>query len=297
MKPTARRPIASRFAPLGPAPRNERPQDTISEAPAAPLPGIARLVETRACPASRSVLVRTAALLAIAAGVILALPPLSKGDSPTRQTATLGIVSPSAEISPQLEAAAARRDPRPQPAMHEGRLAALSGPTYTGSVAKAHDLPRPVTVDTVDVGPLAFAGPSSAQAHPLPAPFAALAAAPASSAPAAAMPLPRPPGLAAPASTRAAATPKGEDTASLVTEARRQIARGQLAAGRATLKHAVAAGSSHAATILAKTYDPAVLKSWHVKGAKVDPAEARQWYEKAKALGSPGAKDALARLQ
>jgi TPR repeat protein len=101
---------------------------------------------------------------------------------------------------------------------------------------------------------------------------------------------PRRPADAAPDPAASAASP---GSAALVRDARRLLAKGRLSEGRDMLKRAAAAGDSHAATILAKTYDPAVLKVWHVKGATVDPAEARRWYEKAQALGSPEAKAAL----
>jgi TPR repeat protein len=113
------------------------------------------------------------------------------------------------------------------------------------------------------------------------------------------VPLPRPAAIADAGPREASAAPAAATPGSarqgdaLVRDARRLLARGRLAEGRDKLKQAVAAGNGHAANVLAKTYDPAVLKSWHVKGAQVDPAEARRWYEKAKELGSPAAKVAL----
>ena len=47
---------------------------------------------------------------------------------------------------------------------------------------------------------------------------------------------------------------------------------------------------------LAATYDPAVLTGLKVQGVAPDVALARKWYEHARALGSPEAADALARL-
>lgn len=240
----------------------------------------------RACPAAPPVLIRTAGLLAVAAAVILALPPLSKGTS-TTEAPLLGIVSPSGAVYHEPPASMARRQPPPQPVLHEGRLAAQSAPPATGSIG--HFLtPRAVTVT-----PIATAG-TGPKPQPKMAALSTSPVPPADNAKVAAVPMPRPAGLAAHASAASAQT---NAASPLIEKARHLIAHGNLTEGRATLRQAIDAGSPHAATILAKTYDPAVLKSWHVKGAKVDPAEARHWYQKAEELGSPAAKAALNRLQ
>jgi hypothetical protein len=241
----------------------------------------------RACPAHPPVLIRTAGLLAVAAAVILALPPLSRGGAAV-DTPLLGIVSPSGIAHRELPASMARRQPPPRPVLREGRLATQSAPAITGSIAPS-PAPRAVTVDMITSGPVGGKAPPPQMADLTPS------SAQAPAAPAAAIPMARPSTLPQPA---AAAGGRSEaSTAALVEKARHLIARGRLGDGRALLKQAIAGGSPHAATILAKTYDPAVLKSWHVKGAKVDPAEARHWYEKAQELGSPAAKAALNRLQ
>jgi hypothetical protein len=238
-----------------------------------------------ACPANPSVLIRAGGLMAVIAAVILVLPPLSNGSVPDFETSVLGIVSPSGDVGHALPANMARRQPPPHPVLREGRLAALSGPSYTATTS-----PRQAAVRGFD------AAPASALPAPQPPRTAALTAPPAvadGSAPdMAAFPTPRPDDLG---TARAAASSDSEAT---VDQARRLLARGHLVEGRALLKQAAGAGNSHAATVLAKTYDPAVLRTWHVKGAKVDPAEARHWYQKAEELGTLKAGNAAAgRLQ
>ncbi|HVV94205.1 MAG TPA: hypothetical protein VHD15_12375, partial [Hyphomicrobiales bacterium] len=147
-----------------------------------------------------------------------------------------------------------------------------AAPTNPALIATVHAVPV--------FAPDAAKVPAASAPSPLPAPRPMALAEPAAPAPA--------PAAAAPAPAAPQSNP-----GALVREARRLIAKGQLAEGRDLLKRAAAAGDSHAATILAKTYDPRVLKVWHVKGAAVDPAEARRWYEKAQELGSPAAKAAL----
>jgi TPR repeat protein len=49
---------------------------------------------------------------------------------------------------------------------------------------------------------------------------------------------------------------------------------------------------------MAATYDPAELDRLgiEVQGAIADPAQARKWYERARALGAPEAEERLARI-
>jgi hypothetical protein len=67
------------------------------------------------------------------------------------------------------------------------------------------------------------------------------------------------------------------------------VANGNIGAARMMFQPAAEAGDPMAAFALAETYDPLVLERLGAKGITPDVALARQWYEKAKALGAPAA--------
>jgi TPR repeat protein len=60
------------------------------------------------------------------------------------------------------------------------------------------------------------------------------------------------------------------------------------------LQRVAEGGHAQAALALAGTYDPAVLRKLSVYGIPGDEAKAREWYERARDLGS---KDASAQLE
>ena len=62
------------------------------------------------------------------------------------------------------------------------------------------------------------------------------------------------------------------------------------------LQRAAEAGSARAAVTLGATYDPVMLRKVGVVGFKAEPALAREWYERAAALGSPEASNRIAEL-
>jgi hypothetical protein len=62
---------------------------------------------------------------------------------------------------------------------------------------------------------------------------------------------------------------------------------GDVAAARLLFRRAANAGDAAAALAMGTTYDPAVLANRMVRGVGADPEQARIWYEKARALGSP----------
>jgi TPR repeat protein len=74
------------------------------------------------------------------------------------------------------------------------------------------------------------------------------------------------------------------------------ILQGDFAAARLMLQRAAEAGSDRAALTLGATYDPLMLRKVGVVGFKAEPALAREWYERAAALGSPEASSRLAEL-
>ena len=72
---------------------------------------------------------------------------------------------------------------------------------------------------------------------------------------------------------------------------------GDLAAARLLLRRAAEAGSAEAALALGATFDPLVIRRLGAIGAAPDAAQARQWYQKAVALGSTTASQPLATLE
>jgi hypothetical protein len=72
---------------------------------------------------------------------------------------------------------------------------------------------------------------------------------------------------------------------------------GEVAAARAMFQRVAEAGDAAGAFALAETYDPLVLGGLRLReGIKPDLALARTWYEKARDLGSPEARDRISRL-
>ena len=127
----------------------------------------------------------------------------------------------------------------------------------------------------------------------------------ASPAPAEAMPAPAPaPQLTtAPPSNDAAAPPPAslslasDEIAMLLNRGKDAFSTGDLAAARLLLRRAAEAGSAEAALALGATFDPLVIRRLGAIGAAPDAAQARQWYQKAVALGSPTASQPLATLE
>src|SRR5580692_1653632 len=132
-----------------------------------------------------------------------------------------------------------------------------------------------------------------------------LAEANASPAPAEAMPAPAaaPQPTTAPPSNDAAAAPpaslslESDEIAMLLKRGKDAFSTGDLAAARLLLRRAAEAGSAEAALALGATFDPLVLRRLGAIGAAPDAAQARQWYQKAVALGSPTASQPLAQLE
>jgi TPR repeat protein len=79
----------------------------------------------------------------------------------------------------------------------------------------------------------------------------------------------------------------------MLGRARNFLSTGDVAAARVVLRQAAASDDPQAALALGGTYDPAVLNKLGIFSL-ADPAQAREWYRKAAALGST---DALLRLE
>jgi hypothetical protein len=116
---------------------------------------------------------------------------------------------------------------------------------------------------------------------------------------------PPPPAQApAPAPERSAQPPPSltalvkERAERLIVSGDRHLEQGNIGAARMFFQRAAEAGLATGALKMAATYDPAELDRLQVKvqGAIPDRAEARKWYERARALGAPEADDRLSRI-
>lgn len=92
------------------------------------------------------------------------------------------------------------------------------------------------------------------------------------------------------------AAPPSPEAEGLLQKGRMLLDAGDLAAARPFLTKAEAMGSGAAALALGQSYDPATFIRLKVQGQTPDVAEARNWYEKAKAAGVTEAEAALAAL-
>lgn len=82
----------------------------------------------------------------------------------------------------------------------------------------------------------------------------------------------------------------------IVEKGDEQLAEGSVAAARLLYARAADGGLAQAALALGGTFDPHELSRLKVIGLSPDVEQARSWYQKAQALGSPQAADRLKRL-
>jgi len=106
-------------------------------------------------------------------------------------------------------------------------------------------------------------------------------------APVAAPPAPPPP----------AKTLDADTLAGLMTRAKNLLKVGDIVAARLLLERAANAQDATAAFLLAQTHDPAVLGTSDARSVAGDATVARDWYQKAAALGSAEARQRLTQLQ
>jgi hypothetical protein len=104
-----------------------------------------------------------------------------------------------------------------------------------------------------------------------------------------------PPSISSPPDA-SASPPDNQEVATLVKRGKDFLVNGDLASARLLLKHAAEAGSADGALALGATFDPSVITRLGAVGAAPDIAQAREWYQKAAALGSPAATQQLAKL-
>ena len=87
-----------------------------------------------------------------------------------------------------------------------------------------------------------------------------------------------------------------DEIAALVKRGKDFIATGDFASARLLLRRAAAAGSAEAALALGATFDPFVIRKLGAIGIQPDVDQAREWYQRAAALGSAAASRQLANL-
>ncbi len=107
--------------------------------------------------------------------------------------------------------------------------------------------------------------------------------------------LPPPPQAPQPAS-RTRVLDNGE-IATLVKRGQDLLKNGDLASARLLLQRAAESGSASAALALGSSYDPFMIQRLGVVGINPDTARAREWYQRALALGSDAASEQLANLE
>lgn len=87
-----------------------------------------------------------------------------------------------------------------------------------------------------------------------------------------------------------------DEIAMLVNRGKEFLASGDVSSARLLLRRAADAGNAEGALALGSTFDPVVIARLGAIGVEADAAKARQWYEKAAALGSNLASDQIAKL-
>jgi hypothetical protein len=88
-----------------------------------------------------------------------------------------------------------------------------------------------------------------------------------------------------------------DELANLLNRAKGLLAIGDVSAARLLLVRAADGQEAQAALLLARTYDPQVLRSSDSRTTSPDPKQARFWYGKAAEFGSPDAQRRLAELE
>ena len=87
-----------------------------------------------------------------------------------------------------------------------------------------------------------------------------------------------------------------DEIATLIRRGKAFMTDGDVVAARLLLQRAAEAGNAEAALALGASFDPVVIKQAGAIGVQTDAALARQWYQKAQALGSDAATKQLANL-
>ena len=88
-----------------------------------------------------------------------------------------------------------------------------------------------------------------------------------------------------------------DELATLINRAKILVAAGDISPARLLLERAADAQEPTAALMLARTYDPDVLRTENVRNIIPDPAMARIWYQRAAQLGSADAQRRLSQWE
>jgi len=88
-----------------------------------------------------------------------------------------------------------------------------------------------------------------------------------------------------------------DELATLMNRAKILVAAGDISSARLLLERAAEAQEPTAALMLARTYDPDVLRTENVRNIIPDPALARIWYQRAAQLGSADAQRRLSQWE
>ena len=103
----------------------------------------------------------------------------------------------------------------------------------------------------------------------------------------------RAPAAGAPVAAPPARKLDPDELATLISRAKLLVAAGDISPARLLLERAAEAQEPTAALMLARTYDPGVLRTQNVRNIIPDPAMARIWYQRAAQLGSADAQRRL----
>jgi Sel1 repeat len=163
----------------------------------------------------------------------------------------------------------------------------------TPAPASESELPAtPVKVEHIHA---AMAPLPVATEAPVPAAIVPVAIPKATPSPAPALPEPAP-AVTPPQQTARPVTLAPDELAMLIKRGKDLLTSGDISAARLLLRRAAEAGNADAALAFGSTFDPAVIARLGAIGVKGDAAKAREWYEKAAALGSNTASQQIAHL-
>jgi TPR repeat protein len=107
----------------------------------------------------------------------------------------------------------------------------------------------------------------------------------------------RAPAAGAPVAAPPARKLDPDELATLMNRAKILVAAGDISPARLLLERAAEAQEPTAALMLARTYDPDVLRTENVRNIIPDPAMARIWYQRAAQLGSADAQRRLSQWE
>jgi hypothetical protein len=199
----------------------------------------------------------------------------------TRSSLIVAGLPESASLVPQLPPSTA--SPLASSPLTSSPLASTLTTAVDGIVPKALAMAPPTST-------LALAASVPPQPYPIPTPIPV-------SRPPVAQDTPQLPSAAKTVLTPPVLSPDETSRAQRhVQRGQQELLDGNVAAARLLFRRAADMGYASGTLALAATYDPAELAQLGAFTIQPDPAEARRWYEKAQALGSPEADSRLKRL-